>query len=474
MGLSITNNVASLQAQNNLTRTSSALSKSLERLSSGLKINRGADGPAALVISEQQRAQIAGLQTAIDNASKAVSLVQTGEGALTEINALLVKIRGLSLDSANSGVQDVNTLAANQSEVSNALATIDRIANNTQFGTKKLLDGTAGISGSVTDTDVTFLRSTTDAVTGSYAVEVSTVGEKANVAATSFQSAALAQDETLTINGVQVTLKAGQTRAQVIDRINEFTGQTGVRADDNGGTSSGIRLISVNFGSSATVSVQSNVAGATNSSGFGVTSASDAGVNVAGSIGGIAATGSGNVLTATQGAAKGTALSFGLDGVDLVSTVTGTQGSVTVTDSSLVFQIGANSNQTAKIALDNAKTTALGIGVSGVQFTSLASIDVRTTTGAQDAIKVVDAAINELSTLRGKLGAFQQQTLESTANNLRATLENTVAAESVIRDTDFAAETAAFTKNQVLIQAGTTVLSNANATSQLVLALLGS
>src|SRR5436190_16258028 len=113
MGLSITNNVASLTAQVNLNKTSTMLSTSLERLSSGLKVNRGADGPAALVISEKQRAQIAGLQTAIDNTNKAVSLVQTGEGALNEINSLLTKARSLALDSANSGVNDTDSLAAN-------------------------------------------------------------------------------------------------------------------------------------------------------------------------------------------------------------------------------------------------------------------------------------------------------------------------------------------------------------------------
>src|SRR5205809_7994306 len=113
MGLSIANNISSLTAQNHLTHTQSMLSKSLERLSSGLKINRGADGPAALVISEQQRAQIAGLQTAIDNTSKAVSVVQTSEGALNEINSLLVQVRGLALNSANSGVNDANANDAN-------------------------------------------------------------------------------------------------------------------------------------------------------------------------------------------------------------------------------------------------------------------------------------------------------------------------------------------------------------------------
>src|SRR4051812_24996261 len=123
MSLTIANNVASLTAQHNLNKTNNMLSKSLERLSSGLKINRGADGPAALVISEQQRAQIAGLRTAIDNTSKAVSMVQTTEGALNEVNDLLIKVRSLALDSANTGVNDTNALAANQAEVTNALAT---------------------------------------------------------------------------------------------------------------------------------------------------------------------------------------------------------------------------------------------------------------------------------------------------------------------------------------------------------------
>ncbi|MFM7564316.1 MAG: flagellin, partial [Planctomycetota bacterium] len=134
------------------------MNRSIERLSSGLKVNRGADGPAALVISEKQRAQISGLRTAIDNTEKAVSVVQTAEGALSEINSLLVKVRGLALDSANTGVNDDDALAANQAEITNALDTINRIANNTQFGTKKLLDGSAGKTGTASDADVTFLK----------------------------------------------------------------------------------------------------------------------------------------------------------------------------------------------------------------------------------------------------------------------------------------------------------------------------
>lgn len=471
MALSITNNVASLTAQNNLNRSSGALSKSLERLSSGLKINRGADGPAALVISEQQRAQISGLQTAIANASKAVNVVQTGEGALNEINSLLVKVRGLALDSANSGVNDANAQAANQAEIANALTTIDRIANTTQFGTKKLLDGSAGVNGSTDDPDVTFLKATTDSGQGTFAVVVGTAAEKGHVDAAVAQAAALAADETLTVNGVQVGLKAGQTQAQVIDTINSYSNQTGVKADA-GGAGGATRLISNQFGLAAKVSVQSNVTAAANSSGIGTTTLTDSGVDVAGTIGGQAATGVGAVLNGTAGVGKGISVQFGLAAASATDSVTGAQGNVTTVNNALVFQIGANSGQTASVAIDKVQSNALGLNVSGVQFGNLSQIDVQTQAGAQDSIKVIDQAINEVTNLRGKLGAFQSNTLESTANNLRASLENTTAAESTIRDTDFAAETAAFTKNQVLIQAGTSVLQNANQTSQLVLSLL--
>src|SRR6056297_3230551 len=177
MPLTISNNPSSLIAQNNLGKSNVAFKQSLERLSSGLKINRGADGPAALVISEKQRAQIAGLNAAINNSEKAVALIQTAEGALSEINSLLVKIRSLAIDSANAGFNDEDALAANQAEIDNALDTINRIANNTQFGTKKLLDGSAGINGVASvPAQVTFLKATATTTAGTYTVDVTTAG----------------------------------------------------------------------------------------------------------------------------------------------------------------------------------------------------------------------------------------------------------------------------------------------------------
>ncbi len=471
MGLSIANNVTSLNAQNNLNKASMSVRSSVEKLSSGLKINRGADGPAALVISEKQRAQIAGLKQAIENTDKAASVVQTGEGALGEINSLLVKVRSLAIDSANSGVNDSDALAANQAEISNALDTINRIANNTQFGTKKLLDGSAGVSGTASDANVTFLKGSSETAAGSYAVEITTEGERATATAGTAQTGALTADETLTINDVSITLTNGMTQAQVVNRINEFSAQTGVTADIDSGST---RLYTKDFGSDADLSVISNVAAAATSSGFGTTTVTDAGVDVIGTIDGVSYTGSGNVLSADSGSAKGVSVQFKADtGANAAKTVAaGALGNVTVVDNSLVFQIGANQNQTAKIAINKVNPNGLGVGVNNNQFNSLDEINVTSASKAQDSLAVIDAAINDVTNLRGSLGAFQANTLESTANNLRATLENTTNAESVIRDTDFAAEIANFTKGQVLVQAGTSMLSNANQIPQLVLSLL--
>ena len=468
--LGIQNNVSALNAQHNLGRSQNSLNTSIERLSSGFKVNRGADGPAALVISEKQRAQIAGLKAAIDNIDKAVAVVQTAEGALTEINSLLVKARSLSIDSANTGVNDADALAANQAEIDNVLDTINRIAANTQFGDSNLLDGSSGLQGTASDADVTFLKATSDTSAGSYAVAVTTVAERANATAGTAQTTNLAAAETLTVNGVSISLNAGLDQNAVVSRINEFTGQTGVVAAVVGGAT---QLRTESFGTAATIDVISDTAAAATSSGFGTTLVQDSGVNIAGTIGGNAATGSGAVLTGSAGASQGIMVSIAEDATNLTQTVTGAQGNITIADNSLIFQIGANQNQTVSISIDSVDSTGLGIGVVGNQFTNLNEISVTSASGAQDSIGIIDAAIDEISTLRGTLGAFQGNTLESTATNMRSTLENTVNAESVIRDTDFAEEISKFTNSQVLVQAGASVLSSANQSSQLILSLLG-
>ncbi len=179
------------------------------------------------------------------------------------------------------------------------------------------------------------------------------------------------------------------------------------------------------------------------------------------------------MVTANAGPTKGLSVSIAADASDATLTSTGALGIVTVTDNSMVFQIGPNQNQTVEIAVTKANPGSLGLGVSGNQFANLSQIDVTSASRAQDSLAIIDSGIDDITNLRGTLGAFQKNTLEAGTNNLRATLENTVNAESIIRDTDFAEEIAEFTKQQVLTQAGTSVLSSANQTSQLVLSLLG-
>lgn len=473
MPLVIANNVPSLTAQHQLTRSNSGLAKSLERLASGLRVNRGADDPAALVISEKQRAQIAGLNKAIENADKAASLLQTAEGALAEINTLLIKIRSLALDSANTGVNDDDALAANQAEIDNALDTIKRIAENTQLGSKKVLDGSAGIDGVPSQpSNVIFLKGDSNTLAGTYTLEVTTPGERATIEASVVQSSPLAADEILVLNGIQITLPTGLTQADVVTRINSFTDQTGVIADTNG-TGGATRLYSVAFGTSASVQVSSNVAAAADSTGFGTTALSDFGSNVVATVDGTSFSGDGNVITVNSGPATG--LSFQLatgTGATANQTVSGAVGNITILDNSLVFQIGPNQNQTARVSIGSALPEGLGLGVTGNLFANLSEIEVTSASKANAAIGIVDQAVDDVTTLRGELGAFQKNTLESTASNMRATLENTVNAESVIRDTDFAEEIANFTKHQVLVQSGISVLSSANQMSQMVLQLL--
>jgi len=475
MGLVLNNNVSSLTAQHNLLATNTNLSRSLERLSTGLKVNRGADGPAALVISEKQRAQIAGLKQAIDNTNKAISVVQTGEGALNEINSLLNKIRRLALDSANSGVNDADSLAANQAEINNAINTITDIATRTQFGSKRLLDGSAGVRVNSAPAGVSVSTSPSGgAVTGNYTITVDTAAVRANTsgATTAFTGT---QTATLTINGVNISLNASNAGTQVdlVNTINKYTGQTGVVASIDNTTGNTV-LASVVYGTQGNFTVAVSGPDSGNISALANPANYTAGVDLVLDITGPAGSQTGVVGQGNTVNIMGLSITIGDDPTTPFTTLDASVdgGIIRIENNSLVFQIGANANQTATISLGDVRASALGQGVAGSQFANLAMINVTTQSGAQDAIRVIDKAISDIANLRGALGAFQANTLESNVNNLKFTLENTVFAESVIRDTDFAQEIANFTKLQTQMQAGATVLGNANQLSQLIAGLL--
>ena len=489
MALSLANNVASLTAQNNLNRTSANLNRSLERLSSGLKVNRGADGPAALVISEQQRAQISGLRTAIDNTNKAVNVVQTGEGALNEINGLLVKVRALAVDSANSGVNDTNALAANQAEISNALDTINRIANTTKFGTKNLLNGQAGTVGSVTGSNNASLagvRAGTGIASGNYTVAIATQGTGGSVTGGVGGSSSAAGGSLLLTGGglsqaLTVAISTGDNATSSASKI-----QAALDSASSVGGGAGKFKVTESGGQ---ISIKSNILGS-----GAITAQSDSidtrfvtgfldfapTVGTAGTALAVTVNGSATTVSAGSAGLNNQVTYNGTDGLKFSVGITngatvpsgGSNTIVNVNDQALTFQIGANANETARISFDKVTSDTLGTGVAGSSAADLSKINVTSQAGAQDAIKVVDQAVNDITTLRGRLGAFQANTLESNANNLRATLENTTAAESTVRDTDFASEIANFTRAQTQLQAGTTVLGNANQIPSLITSLL--
>jgi flagellin len=464
MGFRIYHNIQSMNALRNLDKTQSNLSTSLERLISGLRVNTGKDDPAGLVISEKFRAQISGLGQAIENAENAVSLVNMVEGALNEVNTLLVSIRELAVHAANEGANDDESLAADQAEIDNALATIDRISSSTQFGKKNLLDGTRGVQGTPTDADVTFVSGTEDTIAGTYAINITTQAEQATVSAIT-QTGNLAVDETVTIMGVNIGLTTGMSAAQVVTKINEYNSATGVTASLDAANSN-LVLTMDNYGSAYTVTAVSTVAAGATSSGIGTTVLTDDGVDIAGEIGaGLAATGVGNVLTGNAGLVT--------EGLAIRTTATGTQGSITVTQGSMTFQVGANAGQTVSISMNSTAAASIGTGVSGNMFNNLSEIDVTSTNGAQDAMAIIDKAIDQITNKRGEFGAFQKNTLEIYINTLKIAEENLTSAESIVRDTDFAREMADFTKNQILAQSGAAMLTQANQLPQLALQMFG-
>ena len=339
MSLRINTNVESLTAHRHMINNDKQLSKSIERLSSGQKINRGADGPAALVISEGMRAQIASLQQAANNNESAISMVQTAEGALNEVSRLLVDMRQRAVSAANVGINDSNMANASQKEIENALDAIDRISENTQFGSKHLLNGS----------------------------------EEAEISA-------------------------------------ESTGDPAEAAAEAG------------------------------------TSA-------------VTATATGDSAEAAEAVEK----------------TADTVVSLMASPKNLSFQIGANTGQMVSVDLPDVATNQLALGVENESgFKSLADLDVTTGEGAQDAMSVIDNAIEEIAVARGDLGAFQKNTLESNLTSLRIHSENLVAAESAIRDADMAVELAAFTRNQIMTQSATAQLAQANAMPKSVMALLAS
>jgi len=467
MSLRINLNSAALQSSRVLRSNDDMVTRSIERLSSGYKINRAADNPAGLAISEALRAQIGGLKQAISNTQDAVNMVKTAEGALTEVHSLLRSMRDLAVHALNTGAVDATQLAADQAQIRSAIEALNRIADTTAFGGRKLLDGTAGVQAQVTSglTNGQFISGSTATKSGTYTITINTAATQRTVVGTAAYTAA---NGAIIINNVSVALTATDTAATAVAKINAVSGQTGVTASQSGGI---ITLTSVAYGSGAKIDI-SYSGGVTQANFFGGTPTVTAGVDVVasftgGSVNASNITGNGRTWTGPANSDLAGAV-FYLNGA-ANSTL-----QVTVTQGSLQFQVGSEVGQTAAVNVTGTAANKLGVGATGLETSAqtVADIDVTTTAGARDAVRLIDQAIKQVSTVRGDLGAVQKNVFESAINSLSIAVENIMASESSIRDTDIAAEISEFTKAQILMNSSIAMLAQANQAPQALLQLL--
>ncbi len=408
----INTNIMALDAYRNLNKTNDMLASSLEKLSSGYRINRAADDASGLVISQNLDKQISGLKVATQNAQDGISVVQTAEGALTQVNSMLQRIHDLIVQSANTASSDSTARTAAQNEIVQLRDEIDRIGNTTSFGNQNLLDGSFGAqaaqltSGSAGhEAGVTLTGTTAD-------VQFSLNLDAGNTAGSLLATVTVTAGTYATAASFQAGLQADVNT--VTDANAGFTGAVAVKVTDLG---SGVWT--VNFARTST--------------------GTDTGIAISGV------------------------------GSDIAQAITASGSASVANTAGGVFQVGANvtaANQ-IQVAIDDVRIT----GGSNTTYTALASIDVTNTATNSTSATLVDSAIASVSALRGQLGADQNR-FQSTIANLQVTTENLSASESRIRDTDMASEMVNFTKDQILLQAGTAMLAQANSAPQSILKLL--
>jgi flagellin len=464
----INTNVSSLIAQKILGRSNGQLQEALNRLSTGLRINSGKDDPAGLIASENLRRDITSINKAISNTERANQLIATADSALGQISNLLNDIRGLVVEAANTGVLSDEQIAANQLQVDSSLEAIDRISQVTTFQGRKLLDGSLDFqitytAGAATVEDLNIDQANLGTA-GSVDVEI-TISAAATQAQITNAALPLTDELVVKIAGSKgsevFTFELGATVTQIVDAVNLVSDATGVEATDNAGT---LELDSVDYGSAAFVDVEVIEEGALGTFEAGLSATRVEGTDIAATVNGVTANGAGNALSVNTAT------------LDLSLTVE--DGSSTTVEFSIdgggaLFQLGPQivSNQQARIGVRSVNTGVLG-GVDGRLYQLRSGNDADLSTDARTGTLIVDAAINKITGLRGRLGAFQRTTLETNIASLSDTVTNLSEAESSIRDADFAAETARLTRAQILVQSGTAVLQIANQNPQNVLALL--
>jgi len=488
--LVINHNTSALNTQRNLQVVDKQLKSNLEHLSSGEKVVRAADGPATLMISEQMRAQIASVTQAIANSETSVSMVQTTEAALNEVNRLLISVRQRAIHAANEGANDDNMLMADQLEVQNALASVDRISQFAQFGTKKLLDGSNAVTGIAAGDGLAFIGATEETKQSpaeGYEVRVAQSATQATViGGKSLTKEVIDSEVVLTIaeggRTASYRTKEGddprvvrQMLQNAID-INGLQVEIGITdgKDANGEVNPEManRLIVKHkeFGAEPSFTVNSTMAGVLSPAVDKLHSVNN-GRDIEGTINGQLAYGTGRILEGAPGTqADGLKVLYrGPAKEDANQPV----GRVSVEQNSLIFQIGPNAGQKVSVALGSVNTRTLGFNVDNKSgYRSINDIDVTSAQGAEDAIALVDKAIDDVNVVRATLGAVQKNSLEANIRSLGINHEELVNSESVMRDADMAVEISNLTRNQIIMQSGMAMLSQANQSSKNVLSLL--
>lgn len=471
MSLKINLNTSALNAHRSLSSSDSRLSKSIERLSSGYKINNAGDDPAGLVISEKLRAQVSGLAQAITNANDAVNMVRTAEGALNEVHTMLRSMRDLAIHAANTGATDAASAQADQAQINNSISSLNKIASETQFGNRNLLDGSAGtktyINGSkVMAGDFSFAQGLS--TNSDILVSVTQAATQATISLSAGNFGAV--DGSFYVNGVKVEYAAGDTNDVLINKINAKSELTGATAVLN--TTTGfIDVKSNTYGSLSKLDITSGSV----ILGVGINSATANGTDAQATVTKVVGETVSNVSDQTWASGDGLTLKDSVGNTIILTTAGGTTTSAATSEfklevNNLTFQVGAYAGQTREVSINSVFAHCLGNGA--VADMNVSNIDLTTADGAQDAIKVLDKAITDISGIRANLGATQTNVLESSINSLSIAKENLSSSESAIRDTDMAAEMIEYSKNQILQQAGISMLAQANSSSQQLLSLL--
>ncbi len=523
----VNTNIPAMNAQRQLYSNNINLDKSLERLSSGLRINTGADDASGLAMAEKMKAQGVGLTSAIQNTQDGSSLFKIADGALDQVGRILGRLEELVVRANNRTLTDGDRITL-QDEISQLIDQVSVISNNTEYNTLKLLDGNLDIKKNLTVSSPGYSGSMkilytpgTVKTANNMNLVISARALPAAVSATAAASTgAVGYQNTININGVDIQVSPTDTLNTVLSKINQANSKTNIIAVQMGtfvglvsgvvdadaqnisrGTNGTVSFTSINgsavgytiVGTAATVSLGGDTGiwswlGYQNS----LNTYAVSGTNIVGTLGGIKMQGSGNILTMSDagspmyGIKIGTSMfneAFGgfllsgsgagtnLSAAIYYATSAVDTASISTNDNKKVgLQLGANYNQSIAYTLQSISPDVIGVGASS-KLSSLMQVNVITLNDANLSLKVIQKAITDVTTIRASIGATLNR-LDYTEKTIRIQRENMASAESKIRDADMALEMTYYTRNQILSQTATAMLSQANSQPQSVLQLL--